>query len=200
LIASLGIFMRQESIDSLLQELRAYSVRYPAELSTLNQFIHFLSRNGKASFDRSLAEGHITASCWLLDSTRSRALLTHHKKLGIWIQPGGHADGDDQPARVALKEAHEESGLDHIELLLGGELFDIDWHRIPARKNAPEHIHYDLRYAMRSIGSNDYVVGEESYDLRWVAFAELAQFTRDQSVQRLKRKWLERCHAPASIN
>ncbi|MEM7209642.1 MAG: NUDIX hydrolase [Pseudomonadota bacterium] len=184
--------MTNDSVRNLIEILRVYQIRYPDEVAAVERFIDFLTRNGEASFDRSLTEGHITASCWLLDSTQSHVLLTHHKKLGIWIQPGGHADGDDTPTRVALKEAHEESGLNNIELLFDGELFDVDWHRIPARKTEPEHIHYDLRYAMRSTGSDEYVVSDESHDLRWVAFTDLTRVTRDESVNRLNQKWLAR--------
>src|SRR5690606_13008812 len=51
-------------------------------------------------FVRERLEGHFTASAWLVDRTGSRTLLTHHRKLGRWLQPGGHADGDRDLARV----------------------------------------------------------------------------------------------------
>ena len=90
-------------------------------------------------FSRELAIGHITGSAWILDSTGTRALLTHHKKLNIWVQPGGHADGDPDVEQVAYREAIEESALIGLEFV-DQELFDIDIHQIPARVMKPHII------------------------------------------------------------
>jgi 8-oxo-dGTP pyrophosphatase MutT (NUDIX family) len=62
-------------------------------------------------FTRERLEGHFTGSAWLVSGDGLRVLLTHHRKLGRWLQLGGHADGDRDLARVALREAEEESGL-----------------------------------------------------------------------------------------
>ncbi|MDZ7684252.1 MAG: hypothetical protein U5O39_03990 [Gammaproteobacteria bacterium] len=65
---------------------------------------------------------------------------------------------------MALREATEESGIDTIEPV-SPEIFDIDIHEIPARGDEPAHLHYDCRFLMRA-GTMDYVVNEESHDLR----------------------------------
>ena len=55
------------------------------------------------------------------------------------MQPGGHADGDENIFAVAVREGNEETG---IQKLIGTEeIFDIDIHTIPARKDFPEHFH-----------------------------------------------------------
>lgn len=60
-------------------------------------------------FERDNIPGHITGSAILLDKQLKNVLLTHHKKLGKWIQFGGHADGDGNPFNVVLRESVEES-------------------------------------------------------------------------------------------
>src|SRR5579871_4499535 len=100
-------------------------------------------------FERSLKVGHITASAWLLNKDNSKALLMHHKKLGIWVQPGGHCDGNPDVLSVALKEAQEESGIQAIEPL-SLSIFDIDIHAIPAIKTEPAHYHYDIRFLLHT--------------------------------------------------
>ena len=60
---------------------------------------------------RTCAPGHLTGSAWIVSPDRRRTLLTHHRKLGKWLQLGGHADGDADLLAVALREAREESGL-----------------------------------------------------------------------------------------
>ena len=177
-------------VEALEGKLEDYRLQYPEESPTVDVFIDFVSRNLLTSFDRSLNEGHITVSCWLLNQQQTKVLLTHHRKLNCWIQLGGHADGETDPKKVALTEAREESGIESFEFLLDGRLFDIDRHAIPARKNEPEHFHYDLRYAMRTTETDEYVVSAESHDLCWVDVARLADYTTDKSVIRMARKWL----------
>src|ERR1700677_1858721 len=60
---------------------------------------------------RSCMPGHLTGSAWVVSADRGRTLLTRHRKLGKWLQLGGHADGDGDLLAVALREAREESGL-----------------------------------------------------------------------------------------
>src|SRR5215204_3717077 len=62
-------------------------------------------------FLRSQLDGHLTGSAWILDPSRTKTLLTHHKKLEKWVQLGGHADGNPDLWDVARREASEESCL-----------------------------------------------------------------------------------------
>ena len=141
-------------------------------------------------FARERLAGHFTASAWLVSADGTRALLTHHRKLDRWLQPGGHADGDRDLARVALKEAEEESGLRGLRL--EPALFDLDRHWIPEHKGVPAHWHYDARFVVRAGGDEAFVVGEESHALAWRAIDGIARDeTADASVRRMARKWLD---------
>ena len=137
-------------------------------------------------FSRELAVGHITGSAWILDSTGTRALLTHHKKLNIWVQLGGHADGDADVEQVAYREAIEESGLDGLEFV-DQELFDIDIHQIPARGHEAAHYHYDCRFLFRAVDDH-YTVSDESHDLQWVALDDMFSVTSEPSITRMVDK------------
>jgi 8-oxo-dGTP pyrophosphatase MutT (NUDIX family) len=65
----------------------------------------------------------MTGSAWIVDNTGENILLTHHAKLNRWLQPGGHADGDEDILNVAQREAEEETGLKCLTLM--GILFSI---------------------------------------------------------------------------
>ena len=148
-----------------------------------------LSKRLQASgFKRQLEEGHMTASAWLISADGKRVLLTHHRKLNLWLQPGGHCEGDADIRRVALKEAQEESGIDQWDFV-SEEIFDIDIHEIPAHRQEPAHYHYDVRFLLQAVGNEDYVVSEESHDLAWVELEKLSAYTDEESILRMARKW-----------
>lgn len=169
----------------LLDRLAAYQAQHPEEAETVARFTGFVHSQPDC-FERSLAIGHITGSAWILDEAGVHVLLTHHRKLDCWLQLGGHADGDPDTLAVALREAREESGIGEFTAA-GAEIFDLDIHPIPARKTDPAHLHYDVRYLLRT-PVRDFVVSEESHDLRWVPLAEVAALSSDPSMLRMVRK------------
>lgn len=170
----------------LLDQLADYAAKHPDEAETVARFIDFVRSDGDC-FERSLAIGHVTGSAWIVNADGTQVLLTHHRKLDRWLQLGGHADGDPDVFAVAMKEAREESGLSDFEPV-GDGIFDLDIHPIPARKSDPEHLHYDVRYLLRATGATDYVVSDESHDLRWVPLEEVTTLTTEDSMTRMVRK------------
>lgn len=177
----------------LLGMLTAYAERYRDEARTTDRFVDFVTRNVRC-FERDLAEGHVTGSAWLVDRRGERVLLTHHRKLGRWLQLGGHSDGNPRPLGVALREAQEESGLAARPLSV--EIFDLDIHRIPARGGDPAHLHYDVRFALQAAAGEAFRVSGESLALAWVPIDRLSEHTDEESVLRMGRKWLARHFTP----
>ncbi|MDT0306268.1 NUDIX domain-containing protein [Streptomyces sp. DSM 44917] len=132
---------------------------------------------------RGCASGHITASALVIDPAAGRVLLTLHGKLGLWLQTGGHCEpGDATLAGAALREATEESGIGGLRLL--PEPARLDRHRTPCA------VHLDVQYAALAPAGARAVISEESADLRWFAYEEVAGVA-DASVVRL----LERSRA-----
>ena len=176
---------------SLNATLSRYVARWPEEAARVVRIQAFVARHGDC-FERSCRAGHITSSAWVVSADRSSVLLVRHRKLGSWLQLGGHADGEPDTAAVALREAREESGIATLGLLaLGGavEPFDVDIHRIPERPGEPAHLHYDLRYLVAAPDEAEPAPpAEESDEVRWVAVAGLAELTSEESVLRMARK------------
>ena len=142
-------------------------------------------------FLRSCVPGHITGAAWIVSADHERCLLTHHKKLGRWLQLGGHADGEPKVHRVALREAQEESGMWMFEFRKTDEQIlplDIDVHVIPASGDDPQHLHYDIRFLLVAAPEQHPRSSSESHEVRWFSHRELRQVTGEASVLRMARK------------
>ncbi len=170
--------------------LRAHADACAGRSEVVEEFLALLDDPGDP-FVRARLAGHFTASAWLVARDGRRALLTHHRKLGIWVQPGGHADGDRDLARAALREAEEESGL--AGLRIEPEIFDLDRHWIPERRDVPGHWHYDVRYVVHAEGGEEFVVSGESHALAWRDIGAIAgDPALDASLRRMAQRWLAR--------
>jgi len=94
----------------LLDLLHHYSSANKEEAATVSRFIKFVESTTDC-FLRSHLQGHVTGSAWLVNAAADHVLLTHHRKLNIWVQLGGHTDGNSDVLLSALREAREESGM-----------------------------------------------------------------------------------------
>jgi 8-oxo-dGTP pyrophosphatase MutT (NUDIX family) len=158
---------------ALLADLETYAPANEREAAMLSQLRAFVAEYDDC-FERTLAIGHVTGSAWVIDPAGDAALLTHHRKLGKWLQLGGHADGDPDIRGVARREALEESGLAHV-MLASDAIYDVDVHEI-------------VRFAFYADRGDVPIASEESHAVAWVPLAEIERFTIDDSVRRLVAK------------
>jgi 8-oxo-dGTP pyrophosphatase MutT (NUDIX family) len=172
--------------DPLLGLIDKYKQKHPNEREMIGKFREFVGSNSDC-FERSLKIGHITGAALITDAGRTRVLLTHHAKLNIWLQPGGHADGQPDVFQVALREVVEETGLKQITPV-HEEIFDLDVHLIPARKNDPDHYHYDVRFLMTADMNHNLIISHESHDLAWVPLSNISNYTSEPSIHRMIQK------------
>ena len=173
----------------LLRTLERYLELHPEDRLRVDHVRQFVRANPDC-FERANREGHVTGSAWIVSADRSQYLLTHHRKLGRWLQLGGHADGDPDPVRVALREAREESGMSDFELLRAEELLplDVDVHLIPATAREPAHLHHDVRYLLIAAPGQALVQSGESVDLRWFPIASDAPLAGEASLLRMAQR------------
>ena len=145
--------------------------------------LEFIAAHPDAA-SRSCAPGHLTGSALVVDATGTRTLLMHHRKLGRWFQPGGHADGDTNLAAVALKEAYEETGIAGLQVYVPA--IDVDIHEVRPPAEEP-HLHLDTRFLV--VAPLDAVEqgNDESLALRWVTESQLDELepALDASTRRL---------------
>jgi 8-oxo-dGTP pyrophosphatase MutT (NUDIX family) len=165
-----------------LQLLAAFTPHDDTERDFLDRMCRFVQET-PTFHRRSTLSGHVTASAWIVDAGRQRALLLHHGKLRRWLQPGGHIEDDQTLLAAALREAQEETGLSCRAVDTG--VFDIDIHPIPARVQEPAHLHYDIRFLLEADPHAQPEVSIESNAVRWFELGQIATLNCGPSIDRM---------------
>ncbi|MBU2865147.1 NUDIX hydrolase [Reinekea forsetii] len=177
-----------ESQELTLELLRQYNPEDLTEKKALSFISEFVEKQPRY-WARDTLEGHLTASAWITNKTQTKAVLLHHKKLDIWVQPGGHIDDSDASlVEASLREAIEETGIASLTLKPKG-VFDVDVHDIPERKQEPKHLHLDVRFWYEA-ENEALTLSEESNELAWLNRSEIEALTQEESVLRMVRKTL----------
>lgn len=169
--------MTREELRGLLVAREPADAKEEADRRAMLAFLDALPE----PFSRDQEGAHFTASALVVDAGCTRTALVHHRKLGLWVQPGGHLDPTDAGiAAAALREVREETGLDAS--LEQDEPVHLDVHEIPARPDMPAHLHLDVRFLV--VAEGDLTLSDESLDAQWLDWNE-ARVRGDDSVRRL---------------
>lgn len=120
---------------------------------------------------------HITASAWIVNADRTKVLMAYHNIMQTWAWLGGHADGETDLLKVALKEAREESGVRNIhpvsEELYSVEMLTVDGH-VKRGKYVNSHIHLNATYLLEADERDELFVKEdENSGVKWIAIDEV---------------------------
>ena len=121
-------------------------------------------------------EKHFCVSVFVYDQNTKKFLLVKHKKMGIWVQPGGHVELNEDPEEAAIREVYEETGV-RIKIIGERKPRDCDYILpLAIQKNIvnDNHIHMDFVYVAYLDGSNELTLNEgESTDIAWISLEEM---------------------------
>jgi 8-oxo-dGTP pyrophosphatase MutT (NUDIX family) len=172
----------------LLNLLKHYRSRFMEEVAYVKSALQYIEDHENI-FDRQLLPAHVTGSAWVVSSNRRNVLLLHHRKHGQWFQPGGHADGDSDIVRVALRECAEETGLPlHDIHLVDSEIFDVDIHTIPRMGNVSQHEHIDIRFVVEIDDRLTIPGNSESNAITWLPLHNVLSYNHNRSTYRMVEK------------
>lgn len=171
----------------LIEKLQNYNPENDIEKYHKDEMLEYL-QTAQGYLFRTNFDAHITGSAFVVSDDWRSVLLTHHRKLDIWIQLGGHCDGESDILQVAWRETIEESGLKSTKPF-GEEVFDLDIQIIPERKSEPSHRHMDIRFLFvadrfEKIRKQE----EETKEIKWVGIDEVRRYTSQKSILRAIEK------------
>lgn len=176
-----------QKLKGELQEFRRFSKAEGSEVAIALRMHDYLVSIGSQAFDRNTRPAHFTGSALVVSPDGTQVLLLWHKKLQKWLQPGGHADGDADLEHVAVREVHEETGLE-VDLMHPG-IYGVDWHPIPANPKESAHEHADCVYLVKARTWNTAMQLDEVEQLKWFAPKDAIAQAPDASVQKLIRRY-----------
>lgn len=177
--------MHRQQLLSLLNNYRTPYMEEAAMVAKTRRFV----QTHENCFDRKLAVGHVSGSAWVLNPQRTHVFMLHHRKLNLWLQPGGHADGNHDIVEVALNETVEESGAEPSQVrMLSDDIFDVDVHTIPAKGVEPRHEHFDIRFLLELDDRKPLAGNDESHAVAWVSLDQVHRFNNFRSLYRMVQK------------
>ena len=135
---------------------------------------------------------HFTASNWIVNKERTKVLMIYHNIYKSWAWTGGHADGDSNLLKVALKEAQEETGLENLKLLIGEiyglQILTVDSH-IKKGKFVPSHLHLDCCFLLEADENEPLKIKEdENSGVKWVDIDKAIEITKEEKMKPIYKK------------
>ena len=176
--------------------IRAYAPYNEQEAADKALILDFLDKNPDAFFRTNLL-AHMTASAWVVNPARDRVLMVYHRIYDSWSWTGGHADGDEDLARVALREVREETGVRSARLL-SEDIFSLESLTVDGHEKhgayVPSHLHLNVTYLLEADDTDKLTVcEEENSGVRWFALDEALRASSEPwFVQRIYRKLNEK--------
>ena len=174
-------------MSPLLDEILRHAPADDLESRHRDALVALLTTSAEPFARHAFVPGHVTAGCYIVDPASGRLLLHHHRRLGRWLQMGGHVEPDEAPRDAARREGEEESGLG--DLRLTGDIVDLDVHAIPAGRGEPEHLHFDVRYVAATARPDAIrMMAAESNDLAWFELRDAEPRMNEAASSRVLRK------------
>jgi len=165
-------------VEVVRRSIATFDARSPREIDSRERILAELERLSNP-FDREGDPVHLTGSAIVVGARGT--ILHRHKRLGIWMQPGGHLDQDEDPSQAALRETKEETGLPVRHPAGGPRLIHLDAHPAGA------HFHLDLRYLLLSADLDPAPAPAESQDVAWFSIEQAVELADEALVDGLKR-------------
>lgn len=181
---------------AIREDIEKYSPCCEQEERDKALILDFLDKNENA-FLRENLSAHMTASAWVVNPKRDKVLMVYHRLYDSWSWTGGHADGDEDLAAVALREVQEETGVKSARLLsrdiISLEILTVDGHE-KRGSYVPSHLHMNVTYLVEADENDTLIIcREENSGVQWFTpEAALEASTEPWFVERIYKKLIRK--------
>jgi len=158
--------------------------------------LDFMNKNSDY-LDRTNQVAHFTTSIWTVNKEHTKTLMVYHNIYNSWSWIGGHADGEENLSKVAMRELQEETGVKNAKLvsddIFSLEIITVDGH-IKKGIYVPSHLHLNITYLAEADEKEMLLVKEdENQAVKWWTFEEaLKVSTEPWMVERVYKKLIEK--------
>lgn len=180
-------------------QIIAYVPQSEAEAADKAQILHYVNLFPDTILTRANRMAHITASGFILSPDGQWVLMARHNIYKVWAWTGGHADGEGDLLRVALREAREETGAGHIRPL-STEIASLEilpvWGHVKRGEYVPSHLHLNVSYLLTADREGPLTVREgENTAVDWLPAERLLELTNEWQMDEVYSKLLVRGRA-----
>ena len=182
---------------SLYQEIKRYEpVNEQEEQDRMVMLRYIMDHADYLNRENKIA--HFTASIWTVNQQRTKTLMVYHNIYKSWSWIGGHADGEQDLAAVALRELREETGVRHASLI-SRDIFSLEVLTVEGHEKkgvyVPSHLHMNLTYLAEADEQEALTVNEEENQaVKWFSFEDaLKASTEPWFVERIYPKLIAKC-------
>lgn len=181
---------------SLFEEIGRYQPVNAQEAQDKEVMLRFMARN-KDCFERENRIAHMTASIWTVNRARTKTLMVYHNLYKSWSWIGGHADGEEDLAAVAMRELREETGVSGARLV-SRDIFSLEILTVEGHEKrgsyVPSHLHLNVTYLAEADEEEALIVNEEENQaVRWWSMEEALEVPNEKwFVERIYPKLIEK--------
>lgn len=178
------------------QTIRDYIPKDEREAAEKAEILTLIDREGERLLLRDCAYAHMTASSIIVNGARTKTLMAFHKIYQSWAWTGGHADGETDLLHVAMREAKEETGIEHLRLIGGGvvslEILPV-WAHVKRGRAVGSHLHLNVSYLFEADDTLPLRVAEdENSAAGWLGIDRLDEYVSERDMLPTYRKILSR--------
>ena len=179
-----------------VDEIRAYTPQNEQEAADQRLILEYIRLFPDNILTRDNEIAHLSSSGFVVNADGTRVLMAHHNIYRVWAWTGGHADGEGDLLSVALREAREETGVEHIRPL-SPAIASLDilpvWGHVKRGKWVPSHQHLNVSYLLVADESDALQIREgENSRVGWLPAERLLKYTNEWQMDGVYAKLLAR--------
>ena len=142
---------------------------------------------------------HVTCSAFVVNKARTKVLMVHHNIYQSWSWTGGHADGETDFLRVALREVQEETGVSHLQPVTE-DIFSLDVLTVVGHmkkgKFISPHLHLNVAYLVEADEEHALTIAqEENSGVAWLPIDQIDDYSNEAHMKPIYHKIIAKMRA-----